>query len=320
MSAETSRWQHFWYEPEATSSLELFRIAFGLLAFMWTATLLPNLFTFYGQDGILPQITHGTNGEWGVLVSNNPVLVVTVFVATLVAALAVAVGFHTRIAAIVLWVGIVSLEHRNIPVTNSGDGVVRSLAFLLVLTPAGTALSLDRLRAAPGRFWEFPARAPWALRLIQIQISIGYLFAATGKFATDQWRDGTAVAYALRIDDVHRLATPAFITQSTTVTSLLTYGTLLIELSLAVLIWNRRLRPWMLLLGVALHLGIDSSIMVGFFSYAMLASYLCFIPPETANRYILATRDAVAQLAARASRRRGEPPAATDPASSANEV
>ena len=319
MSAKPSRWQHFWFEPEATSSLELFRIAFGILAFAWTATLLPNLFAFYGQDGILPEIPYGTGGDWGVLeVSNSSILLVTVFVATLIAALAVTLGFHTRIAAIVLWIGIVSLEQRNVPVTNSGDGVVRSLAFLLVLTPAGTALSLDRLRAAPGRFWEFPARAPWAIRLIQIQISIGYLFSVTSKFSTDPWRDGTAVSYALRIDDVHRLATPAFITHSTTITALLTYGTMLIELSLAVLIWNRRLRPWVLLLGVSLHLGIDSSIMVGFFSYAMLASYLCFIPPVTSTRYLLASRDALTRLAARA--RRGQPPTPTDPAPSPNEI
>lgn len=318
MSAKPSRWQCFWFEPQDTSSLELFRIGFGLLALAWTATLFPNLPAFYGQNGILPDIPTGTPGEWSVLdFSNSPVLLVTVFVVTLAAAFAVTVGFHTRIAAIMLWVGIVSLEQRNGLVTNSGDGVVRSLAFLLALSPAGAALSLDRLRRAPEQFWEFPGRAPWALRLIQIQISIGYLFAVMGKFATDPWREGTAVAYALRIDDVHRLVTPAFIAQSATITGLLTYGTLLIELSLAVLIWIPRLRPWVLLLGVSLHLGIDSSIMVGFFSYAMLVSYLCFIPPETATRYILAIRDAATRLAARAGRRRGRPPSPTDPTSCA---
>ena len=88
------------------------------------------------------------------------------------------------------------------------------------------------------------------------------------------------------------------------------------ELSLAVLIWNRRLRPWVLLVGVSLHVGIESSIMVGFFSYAMLASYLCFIPPETSTRYVLATRDGLKLLTAR--RRRGMPP--TDPAPFASEV
>jgi hypothetical protein len=313
VSTETSRWQRFWFEPQETSSLALFRIGFGLVAVGWTATLLPNLFAFYGRDGILPERHRGTPGEWSVLdLSNSPVLLMTLFVVTLVAALAVTVGFHTRIAAILLWVGIVSFENRTTAVTNSGDGVVRSLAFLLALSPAGAALSLDRLRVAPRRFWEFPARAPWALRLIQIQISIGYLSAVLGKFATDQWREGTAVGYALRIDDVHRVAVPAFVTQSSTITTLLTYGTVVIELSLAVLIWNRRLRPLVLVLGVLLHLGIESSIMVGFFSYAMLASYLCFIPPETATRYVLATRNAAAGLAGK--RRRRPPP--IDPAPS----
>jgi Vitamin K-dependent gamma-carboxylase len=317
MSTETSGWQRFWFEPQETSSLALFRIAFGLVAFAWTATLLPNLFAFYGRDGILPKGPRGAFGEWDVLaLSDSPVLLVTLSAATLLAALAVTAGFHTRLASIVLWIGIVSFEQRTVQVTNSGDGVIRSLAFLLALSPAGASLSLDRLRAAPERFWEFPARAPWALRLIQIQISVGYLFSVTGKLATPQWRDGTAVAYALRIDDVHRLTTPAFFTQSSTITMLLTYGTLAIEIALAVLIWNRRLRPWVLVLGVALHLGIDSSIMVGFFSYAMLASYLCFIPGDTASRYVLSARDAAADLSAWLGGRGGRPPPPINPAPS----
>jgi vitamin K-dependent gamma-carboxylase-like protein len=319
MSAEPSRWQRFWFEPQETSSLALFRIGFGLLVFAWTATLLPNLSAFYGPHGIMPRFPRTTPGEWSLLnLSNSPVLLWTVFVTTLVAALALTVGFHTRIAAVVVWIGIVSIEQRNGQMTNSGDGVVRSLAFLLALSPAGAALSLDRLRSARGRFWEFPARAPWALRLIQLQISIGYLFAVTGKFATDRWTDGTAVAYALRIDDVRRLATPAFITQSATITGLLTYGTLIIELSLAVLIWIPRLRPFVLVLGVVLHVGIDSSILVGFFSYAMLISYLCFIPPHTTARWVLATRDAAIGLAR--ARTRGRLPPPTAPESSTNQA
>jgi len=298
-------WQRFWFQPQETSSLALFRIAFGLVAIAWTVTLTPNLFAFYGPDGILPKSPAGDPGEWGILaISNNRALLLGVFAATLVAAIALTVGLFTRLAAVVLWVGILSFEQRNGLVTNSGDGVMRDLAFFCALAPAGAALSIDRLRKAPGRFWEFPTRAPWAWRLIQIQVSIGYLSAVWQKSHEQQWTNGTAVSYALRIQDLQRLAVPAFITHSVILTNVLTFGTLALELSLGVLVWNRKARPWVLAMGICLHLGIDYSMLIGFFSYAMLVAYLSFVSPETATRCILATRDRFARLAGRIGRSR----------------
>lgn len=72
---------------------------------------------------------------------------------------------------------------------------------------------------------------------------------------------------------------------------LLTYGTLVLELSLAIFVWHRVLRPWVLTLGVTLHVAIDFSLVIGFFSMTILAAYLAFVPPETASRRIQALRD-----------------------------
>lgn len=76
------------------------------------------------------------------------------------------------------------------------------IAFYLVLAPSGAALSVDRWRRAKDRFWEFPQRAPWALRLIQVQISVVYLSTVWSKVQGTTWNDGTAVSYALRMDAV----------------------------------------------------------------------------------------------------------------------
>jgi hypothetical protein len=70
----------------------------------------------------------------------------------------------------------------------------------------------------------------------------------------------------------------------------MTYGTLAIEFSVPILVWNRRLRPWVMLAGVSLHLGIEYSIRVGFFSLAMLTLYLSFLDPVWAEHRLLAFR------------------------------
>jgi hypothetical protein len=299
-------WQRFWFEPQATSSLAIFRIAFGLVALGWTVSLAPNLTAFYGPHGIVPRELPDDPGAWGVLsLAHGTTPVVVLFVVTLVSSIALTLGLFSRFAAILLWIGIVSFEHRNYLVSNSGDGLVRNLAFFCALAPSGESLSIDRFRKARHRFWEFPARAPWALRLVQLQISIGYLSAVWQKAGNPLWREGTAVSYSIRIQDIHRFATPGVITHSVLITNLLTFGTLLTELALAVLIWNRAARPVVICAGLLLHLSIDYSILVGFFSYAMFCGYTAFIPPEVGSRWILAAR--VRGRRVRPAARRSEP-------------
>jgi hypothetical protein len=285
-------WTRFWFEPQGTSTLALFRIAFGLVATFWTLSLAPNLFAFYGPDGIMPAYPRDGLGAWGVLaISNSQPFVVLVFAATLLASLALTVGLRTRVAAVVVYLGILAFDRRNPLVGNSGDALIGNLALFCALAPSGVALSLDRLRAAPGRFWEFPARAPWALRLIQIQLSVVYLSAVWQKVQGELWRNGTAVSFALRITDIHRLATPEFLTHSVVMSEFLTFGTLALEAALGILIWNRAARPWIVTMGILMHIGIDLSLLVGFFSFAMIVCYITFIPADTARRRVIATRE-----------------------------
>ena len=257
MSRLAAGWTRFWFTPQPTSTLALFRIAFGLVVTGWTATLGLDLFAFIGPDGVLPE-PGNRPGAWGVLaLSTSPPMIVALYVATLAGALALTVGYRSRLAGVVVFVGILSFQRANPMMLNAGDWLICNLALFCALAPTGTSLSLDRLRAAPDRFWEFPSRAPWALRLVQIQLSVVYLATVWSKLFGDKWREGTAVSYALRMADIHRFPTPTFLTDSVILTELLTFGTLALELCLGILVGVRAARPWILALGVSLHLGIE---------------------------------------------------------------
>jgi HTTM domain len=129
-----------------------------------------------------------------------------------------------------------------------------------------------------------------------VQVSILYIAAVWAKVRGTTWNDGTAVSYAFRIEDVSRFPVPGFVTDSLILANLMTFGTLAVELSIGILVWNRVLRPWVLLLGVGLHLGIDYAVRVGFFSYAVLVAYVAFVPPDAARSLILGTRDRLSRL------------------------
>ena len=140
------------------------------------------------------------------------------------------------------------------------------------------------------RFWTFPERAPWAMRLIQIQFSVVYLIAVWTKVRGTTWNVGTAVSFALRISDLNRFPVPGFVQNSALISNFFTFGTLALELSLAILVWNRKLRPWVLLAGLSLHLGIEYSIRVGFYGLAIMSMYLIWVPPERMDALLLSLR------------------------------
>ena len=296
MTGAVETWERFWFRETETSTLALFRIAFGIVVLAWTISLAPALYSFYDDRGILPSYPDGGSGAWGLLQLNSSTAAVTiVYLFLLVGALCLVFGFKTRLAAVVVFVCLISFGRRNPWVLNSGDLLVFVLAFYLMLAPSGAALSVDRWLQSKSGFWEFPLRSLWPLRLIQVQVSLLYFFAVWEKLRGETWNDGTAVSYAFRIEDLERFPVPGFVTDSLLLVNLLTYGTLAVELSLAILVWNRKLRPWALLLGVGLHLGIAYAVRVGFFSVASLVAYIAFLPPETVSEWVYRLRDRTAR-------------------------
>ena len=172
--------------------------------------MLPDVHAFFSPHGIEPvPPTHNAVGVWGLLNTFPDYSVaIALYVALLVASVCLLVGYRTRLASIVVFVGILSFEHRAPSIGNSGDGLLRNVTFFLMLAPAGASLSVDRWRRARDRFWEFPARAPWALRLVQIQLSVVYLSAVWLKLHAPAWLHGTAVSYSARIEDFARYPLP----------------------------------------------------------------------------------------------------------------
>src|SRR5207245_527144 len=160
------------------------------------------------------------------------------FVVTLASSACLVLGYRTRLAALLVFVGLLSFQRRDPYAFDSGDDLLRIIALYLVLSAAGASLSLDSLRRARERFWEFPARARWPVRLLQVQLSVIYLATVWAKTRGTSWNDGSAVSYALRLKDLTRFPVPSGLTTSVLVSNVMTYGTLAIELSLGVLVWN----------------------------------------------------------------------------------
>ncbi|MDD7942281.1 HTTM domain-containing protein [Actinomycetospora lutea] len=280
-------WNRFWFAPQSTAPVELLRIVFGMLATAWMISLTPVLGPFFGAVAAVPKRELPTGGWTLLTLVHGTPLIWVLWLSGLLGALSLIVGFRTRLAALLAFVTVLSVTREAPLAFNAGDGLIRLLALYVLLMPAGSAVSVDRWRADRHGWCSFPRRAPWALRLAQVQLSVIYLATVGEKSGGVLWQDGSAVSYALRIGELNRVPVPPFLTESLLLSQLATYGTVATELAIAVLVWNRVARPWVLALGVLLHVSIEITLAVGFFGVAVITLYLAFVPPDRAERVLL---------------------------------
>jgi hypothetical protein len=263
-------WRRFFFEPEPVAPVILVRVAFGVIVVLWALSVLPDARAFFSDDG-LRSAGAGGGLRWSVFaIADGPAVAIGAIVLLAVAGVALIAGRAPRVAALAVFVLITSLQRRNGAVFNAGDSLMRLIALYLALSPSGDPPQAQR--------------APWALRLMQLQLSAVYIGSVLEKLRGATWRDGTAMGIALRIDDLERFGAFRWIADHPAFVSVGTFGTLAVELAVGVGVWFPRARLPVIAAGIALHAGIALSMRVGFFSAAMLVLYLAFVPPAVAER------------------------------------
>jgi hypothetical protein len=265
--------------------LAFMRILFGIVLFGWTATMAFDAKELLGSDAIIP-IRFATQGRWNWFGLETTGAVWVALAALAFASIAIIVGWRPTRWLVLSFLLLVAIQRRNPVILNSGDLLIRNLALLLAFTPTSAALSVDRWRRH-GRhaLRTAPLIAPWGLRLIQLQLMVVYFIAFWSK-SGNLWLNGTAVSTAFRLEDLQRISTPSWIIENVIIIAVLTWGALAVELSLATLLWVKKLRPVLIALAVSLHLFIDIFILVGFFGPLMITALLSFTDADWIDRKI----------------------------------
>lgn len=192
-----------------------------------------------------------------------------------VSAFLTAIGLWTRPASIILCIGTITLHHRNPIILHGGDTLMRACAFYLAIGPAGASCSVDRLI----RLWKGKESGPvklvslWPQRMVQFQMAVIYFTTVWAKWYGTAWRDGTAAWYPANLREFDRFPVPEFLHHQPFI-AMETYGTLLVELSLATLVFCKPLRKWVLLAGLALHGYIEYAMNIPLFAFAMCSLYI----------------------------------------------
>ena len=277
------RWDAFWFRPTSARPLGAFRVLFGLVVLWHLATCCIEIDLWLTDRGLL-QGAEASEVAGALRLSllnhwQSPTAARLVLGFTAMAALGLTLGWRTRVMAVATYLGLLTIHHRNLATASGADVLVVLVAFSLMLSGCGDAYSLDARRRARRRGTEAePLIAPWPQRLIQLQVSTVYFVTACLKASGPTWQDGTALHYVLGNDEVRRFTFG--LTNYPLATNAMTYGALLLEFALAFLLWVRAARPWIMPLGIALHVAIGLTINIPVFGEVITACYLTFLTPE----------------------------------------
>lgn len=272
-------------------AMGVFRAVVGFLAFCSVAISFYHQEAFFSERGLFPQWMaerwSGGVPRFNLLAGVTSDGVVTVFfLIVLAAALLTSVGLFTRVASIVLLLGVVSLHHRSPDILHSGDTLLRMWLFIVAVAPSGRAFSLDRvigLRRGTAPL-EHELVSLWPQRLAQFQLAVVYFTTVWLKWFGSFWRDGTATWYPMHLGEFERFPLPSLVFDPTVV-MLTTYGTLLVELALATLVFAKPLRKWVLLAGLGLHGYIEYSMNVPLFQWIIVAGFICHYSGEEVSAW-----------------------------------
>lgn len=281
-------WHKFWFEPTDSISLCLYRICYGLLVLQIGFIHLGDHFAdWYGPRAIVDVrtvIDHFWYREPHfdlllLLPQHSSAAMDIFFYCFLGSAALLTLGLGSRYAAALVWLSLVSLHHHDPYNINGGDAFLRGAGLFLALSPCGDYLSLDAvIRRRRGLPAPKPS-APWAQRMIQMQLALVYWQTFCCKIVGSQWLDGTAVYYATRLDDMLRFPAP-WLTDNMYLLKALNWYTLLIEFFGWNLIWFKETRYYVLAGLLVLHLGIDFVINLPVFEWAFIATLITFIEPQ----------------------------------------
>lgn len=265
--------------------LAVLRIATGLVAVVWSAMWLSDSFGWLGQIRSIPD---GIIGWWHPWPDAPQGAVQGMGVLLLVSAIGLTLGLFTKVSAWSAFILMLVLQRYLIGSYNYGDLILRTVLLLgLALGPSGAYLSVDAWRK--GWSWRAPLVSIWSLRFVQLHISLGYVLTVALKLMGDHWVDGTAVWYALQLEDLTRFAPPDLLI-SFPIGAVITWMTLAVELFVAVGVWFEKTRAMAVAAGVALHLSIFLAMDIGLFSIVMVVSYLAWLPPVSDVRVLLPGR------------------------------
>lgn len=265
-------------------ALAALRISLGTLLLADLLLRTRNFRAFYTEQGVYPlsYLNPALSEPYSVHAFDGSVeFQALLFVVAGLFALALLLGYHTRIATIASWFLLLSLHARNPFVLNSGDVLLRMLLFWGFFLPLGARWSIDVRRIDPDRttIASRTTVASLGTLALLVQVVLVYAINAIHKLRSGEWVGGSAVGTVMQLEQFTVFLGP-YLADFPLVLRGVTYTWLVLvvisPLLLLVTGWPRALLATAF---AGMHLGMAATMQIGLFPLVSVASLLAFYPP-----------------------------------------
>src|SRR3989344_1942003 len=181
-------------------ALGIFRICLALILIFDLIVRSFSLTAHYTDFGVLPlgvYMERFVNSQWISLHNLNGSFVfqLTLFFIAFLFAFSMLIGYKTKLSSIVSWFLLISLHSRNPVILQGGDVMLRLLFFWAMFLPLGIRYSVDsNIKNSKNSVLSFGTAG------ILLQVAFVYLFSALLKTGNEWFPNGTAIYYALQLD------------------------------------------------------------------------------------------------------------------------
>lgn len=267
-------------------SLAIFRMGLALVLLFDLCIRAQDITAHYTDEGVFPRDLLISNfiDTWNIslhLMNGTWQFQLFLFFLAAVFGFALLVGYKTRLAMVLSWILLISLQTRNPLVLQGGDIVLRLLAFWGMFLPLGAYWSVDQ--KLNKQIISNPVVSIGSLALL-LQVCFIYWFTAMLKW-DPTWRvEGTAVWYSLSIQ---LFSTPLglVLLQYPQLLKTLTFTTFYLEAFGPFFafspIWTAPLRFLTAISFILFHLlGLNLTMELGHFSYVCAVAWLVFLPTQ----------------------------------------
>ncbi len=269
-------------------SLALFRIVIGIIVLIdlaWRSQTLVEMYTdegFFTRDlaNLYYRSVSGSESYsyWSIHKLSGAVeFQWLLFAISAIAAICVTIGWKTRIATVILWVLVASVQTRNPLINTSGDTLLKMLLFWSMFLPTAAVWSIDSFRTRPPRrLWL----ANFATAGIILQLCYMYWFTGIAK-CNEVWYRGEALHYVLQLE-IYAKDFATTLASSSWMMKLASWATLVSELFFPALLFlpffTSRFRWLNIATFWCFHFMIFLSMEIGLFSFISMAGWLPLIP------------------------------------------
>ena len=188
-----------------TRSLAVFRVFIGLLVIADILLRSRNFSFYYTDNGVvtqeLAQLYAPDDAVSVYYLTSDSTLIAGLFLAQVLVAIALIVGFRTRIAMILTFLGVISLDFHNPLVLSYADTLFRMLCFFAIFLPLGERWSIDAVHRdrSPRRSFAGIASALILGQMVYMYLRNGY---HKSNDETGLWQSGDAAPHVFGIDEM----------------------------------------------------------------------------------------------------------------------